>query len=148
MEDAANVGAVAADVFGQVLQAGVFAGFEPGLPAVSLGDGLDQRPVVQWAMAFAMHQTRRQLFLASNYVAENPFHAECLKAIRKLREAPGGELTHSALLKRMKIKSKDFKDLMETLLQRGDVVGLPIQTAGRSGILYRLVETVKKGERS
>jgi hypothetical protein len=102
---------------------------------------------VQWAMAFAMHQTRRQLFLASSYVAENPFHAECLKAIRKLREAPGGELTHSALLKRMKIKSKDFKDLMETLLQRGDVVGLPIQTAGRSGILYRLAETVKEGER-
>lgn len=44
-EHAADVGAVAADVLGQVFDAGVLAGFELGLPAVPLGDGLDQRPV-------------------------------------------------------------------------------------------------------
>ena len=30
---------------------------------------------VEWATEFAMHQTRRQLYLAATYVAENPFHA-------------------------------------------------------------------------
>ena len=44
-------------------------------------------PAVEWATAFAIHQTRRQLYLAASYVAENPFHAECLKLLRKLREA-------------------------------------------------------------
>jgi len=97
-------------------------------------------PAVQWAREFAMHQTRRQLFLASSYVAENPFHAECLKLIRKLREAPSQELPHSVLLKRMKMKTKDFKELVETLVQRGDVLTLPVQTSGRTGLTYRLAD--------
>ena len=44
-EHAADVGAVAADVLGQVFKARVLARFELRLPAVPLGDGLDQRPV-------------------------------------------------------------------------------------------------------
>jgi hypothetical protein len=108
-------------------------------PAISL-------PAVEWAQAFAMHQTRRQLFLASSYVAENPFHAECLKVVRKLRESPERQLQHQVLLKRMKMKTKDFKELIETLIQRGDLLAMPIQTAGRTGLIYRLAETVKEGE--
>jgi len=95
-------------------------------------------PAVDWASAFAIHQTRRQLFLAANYVAENPFHAECLKLMRKLREAPTQELPHSVLLKRMKMKTKDFKELIETLVQRGDVLAASVATDGRSGLTYRL----------
>jgi len=95
-------------------------------------------PAVEWASAFAMHQTRRQLFLAANYVAENPFHAECLKLVRKLREAPASELPHSVLLKRMKMKTKDFKELIETLIQRGDVLAASVATDGRNGLTYRL----------
>jgi len=93
---------------------------------------------VEWATAFAMHQTRRQLHLASMYVAENPFHAECLKLVRKLREAPSHELPHSVLLKRMKMKTKDFRELIETLVQRGDVSAVSVTTPGRTGIVYRL----------
>lgn len=95
-------------------------------------------PGVEWATAFAMHQTRRQLFLAASYVAENPFHAECLKLLRKLREAPGQQLAHSTLLKRMKMKTKDFRELMETLVQRGDVESVASTNGGRPGVEYRL----------
>jgi len=97
-------------------------------------------PAIEWASVFAMHQTRRQLFLAANYVAENPFHSECLKLVRKLREAPLQELPHSVLLKRMKMRTKDFKELIETLVQRGDVLAASIATDGRSGLTYRLAE--------
>jgi len=102
-------------------------------------------PAVEWATAFAMHQTRRQLFMAETYVAENPFHAECLKVVRKLREAPGQTLSHQVLLKRMKMKTKDFKELLDTLIQREEVVVAPIQTPGRTGLAYRLAG-VKEGE--
>ena len=105
-------------------------------------------PGVEWASAFAMHQTKRQLFLAGTYVAENPFHGECLKVIRKLREAPGRELSHQVLLKRMKMKTKDFKELVETLIQREEVVAAPMQTGGRTGLVYRLNGGVKEGEGS
>ena len=61
-----------------------------------------------------MHQTRRMLFMAHGHVAENPFHAECLKLIKKLREAPDQTLPHSVLLKRMKLDAKTFQGLIET----------------------------------
>ena len=103
-------------------------------------DPIISLPAVEWASAFAMHQTRRQLFLASSYVAETPFHADCLKVVRKLREAPSHELSHQVLLKRMKMKTTDFRELIQTLLQRGDVTAAPVQTAGRTGVAYRLIE--------
>jgi len=93
---------------------------------------------VRWASAFVLHQTRRMLYMAASHAAENPFHAECLKLLEKLRGAPGNELSHQVLLKRMKMKSKDFRDLIETLIQGGDLEVAEVQTAGRTGLVYRL----------
>ncbi len=96
---------------------------------------------VQWASAFVMHQTRRMLFMAAGHVAENPFHAECLKAVEKLRNAPGNELSHSVLLKRMKMDSKTFTVLVETLAEQGDIsiVHSPQSNhGGRPRLSYRL----------
>ena len=93
---------------------------------------------VAWASRFVMHQTRRMLFMAAMHVADNPFHAECLKLIQKLRDAPCQQLSHQVLLKRMKMRAKDFKDLMDTLVLGGDVVVQTIETKGRTGMVYRL----------
>jgi hypothetical protein len=104
---------------------------------------------VEWASAFVMHQTRRMLFMAAGHVAENPFHAECLKAVEKLRNAPGQELPHSVLLKRMKMDSKSFGMLVETLVQQGDI---EIATTAKPGWhirSYRLASRVNlQGETS
>ena len=104
---------------------------------------------VEWASAFVMHQTRRMLFMAAGHVAENPFHAECLKAVEKLRSAPGQELPHSVLLKRMKMDSKSFGMLVETLVQQGDI---EIATTAKPGWhirSYRLASRVNlQGETS
>jgi hypothetical protein len=107
---------------------------------------------VEWSSAFVMHQTRRMLFMAASHVAENPFHAECLKVIEKLRSAPGGEMPHSVLLKRMKMDTKAFAALIDTLCQQGDVEIVTAPTSGRFLRAYRLVggggvvnEGVKQG---
>ncbi|HNO79215.1 MAG TPA: DUF3987 domain-containing protein [Phycisphaerae bacterium] len=92
----------------------------------------------EWATRFVMHQTRRMLFMAYGHVADNPFHAECLKLIQKLRKAPDHELPHHVLLKRMKIDSKSFRDLIETLVQRGDITIESAATEGRTRTAYRL----------
>ncbi len=94
---------------------------------------------VQWATDFMLHQTRRMLFMAHNHVAENPFHAECLKLLRKLREAPQRQLAHSVLLKRMKIDAKTFQELVTTLEQQGDVLTVMQTTSGRPQRAYRLL---------
>ena len=100
---------------------------------------------VRWASQFVLHQTRRMLFMASSHVAENPFHAECLKLMEKLRAAPDHELPHSVLLKRMKMDAKTFGTLVETLTQQGDI---EVVTAARPGWhvrSYRLAGGVNLG---
>lgn len=104
---------------------------------------------VEWASAFVMHQTRRMLFMAAGHVAENPFHAECLKAVEKLRNAPGNELPHSVLLKRMKLDTKAFAALVETLEQQGDIEVITTARPGWHVRSYRLAGGVKhEGETS
>lgn len=92
----------------------------------------------RWATEFIQHQTRRMLFMANNHVAENPFHAECLRLLRKLREAPGGQLAHSVLLKRMKIDAKSFSAIIETLCQQGEIEIVSTPRAGWPVRGYRL----------
>ena len=43
-------------------------------------------PGVEWARAFATHQTRRQLYLAGSYVATTDFEGLCKRAIRFLAQ--------------------------------------------------------------
>jgi hypothetical protein len=80
------------------------------------------------------------LFMAHHHVADNPFHAECLKLVRKLREAPGQQLPHSVLLKRMKSDAKSFAMLVETLCQQGELEIVTTPRAGWPSRGYRLVE--------
>jgi len=98
------------------------------------------KAAVEWAGRVVMHQARRMLFMAQSHVADSPFHAECLKFLRKLREAPSGELGHSVLLKRMKMDAKSFLALATTLEQRGDIAIRTESTAGRPGRYYVLVD--------
>lgn len=98
----------------------------------------------EWASRLVMHQVRRMLFMAAGHVAENPFHADCLRLLKKLREAPGRSLPHHTLLKRMKMDAKSFRELIETLIQRGDIVIDAVATEGRTRTAYRLV--VSEGE--
>jgi hypothetical protein len=110
----------------------------PSSPCVGL-------PAVQWASRFVMHQTRRMLFMAAGHVAENPFHAECLKLIEKLRDAPACELPHSVLLKRMKTDAKSFAVLIETLVQQGEVEMVTRPRAGSHTRSYRWTGAVNAG---
>lgn len=102
---------------------------------------------VRWATEFILHQTRRMLFMAHSHVAENPFHAECLRLLRKLREAPERQLPHSVLLKRMKIEAKTFVELITTLEQQGDLTTVIQSTFGRPQRAYRLAGAELPGER-
>jgi len=94
---------------------------------------------IEWASQFAMHQTRRQLYLAQMYVAENPFHAECLKLLRKLKDA-GGELARNRLMRAMRCKLADFDQIVGTLLMQGDIQPVEIATKTKSAQGYRICE--------
>ena len=82
-------------------------------------------PAIEWATTFAMHQTRRQLYLATTYVADNAFHGECLKLLRRLKQSPE-PVARSELLRYMRCKAADFDQIVGTLVQQGDVVPVAI----------------------
>jgi hypothetical protein len=94
---------------------------------------------VTWATSFMVHQTQRMLFMANSHVSDNPFHAECLKLLRKLQDAPEKRLSHSILLKRMKIDAKTFQEIITTLEQQGDILTAICSTAGRPQRHYQLL---------
>jgi hypothetical protein len=93
---------------------------------------------VGWATNLVAHQTRRMLYMAAQHVADNPFDAECLKLIQKLKAAEPHELPHSVLLKRMKIDAKRFREIIDTLEQRGEITAQRVATGGRTGLIYSL----------
>ena len=92
---------------------------------------------VEWATQFAMHQTRRQLYLATIYVSENPFHAECLKLMRKLKE-DGGQMARNKLMRAMRCKMQDFDQMVTTLMTQGDIVPIEIATKTKPAMGYRI----------
>ncbi len=99
------------------------------------------KTAASWASRLVLHQTRRMLFMAQSHVADNPFQAECLRFLQKLRAAPDRVLPHGVLLKRMKMDAKSFSGLVTTLEQRGDIVVQMQATSGRTGRIYRLAES-------
>ena len=110
-----------------------------------------EQPIVdadsaRWAVQVTRHVVRQTLWRANLSLVDNPFHAKCQKVLQKLRDQPAGELPHSVLLKRMKMKARDFRDLVQTLEQRGDIHCVQQSTSGRPGMFYRLQASQRPGE--
>jgi len=112
-----------------------------------------EQPIVEtdsarWAVQVTRHVVRQTIWRASLSLVDNPFHAECQKVLQKLQKAPSGELSHSRLLKRMKMKAREFRELIQTLEQRRDIEPVRQSTSGRPGLFYRLRSRWGRGEGS
>jgi len=94
---------------------------------------------VRWASEFALHQTRRQLYLASVHVAENPFHKECLKFLNKINEASDKVMARRDLMRAMKLKAAEFDQVVLTLVQQGEIEPTVIQSSARTTQGYRAI---------
>ncbi len=92
-----------------------------------------------WASEFALHQTRRQLFLASVHVAENPFHAECLRFKKRLADAPDRIVNRRAIMRSMTVKLKDFEQIVQTLIHQEEIEPIMIPSKTKPAQAYRLL---------
>ena len=75
-------------------------------------------------------------------MAENPFHKECLKFVKKLKEHPEKQMQRQHLLKYMKCKAAEFDQIVLTLVQQEEIEPLTIQTKTRPAMGYRVVEEI------
>ena len=85
------------------------------------------------------------LFMAQNHVAANPFHAECLKFLRKLTES-GGRMGRNKLMRSMHLKMADFDQIVSTLLTQGDISPAEIPTKTKSAYGYQLASEIRHHE--
>lgn len=93
---------------------------------------------INWAWRLARHLTERQLFMAGSYVAENPFHMQCLNFIRRLRTA-GGRMPKREMLRAMHVKVSDL-EAIEQYLQSTEHIRLDFETIrGQVKTYYRLM---------
>ena len=97
------------------------------------------REAAQWASRFVRHLAARMLFLASSHVAENPFHAECLKVKRALQRSPTQCLQRQHLLRVLRCKSTDFDQIVFTLMQQGEIEFVEMRTKTKPAQGFRLV---------
>ncbi|MGD9791123.1 MAG: bifunctional DNA primase/polymerase [Phycisphaerales bacterium] len=102
----------------------------------------------RWACQLAEHQARRMLFMAGDHAAESVFDAKLQAIVRCLRQSPNGAMGHSALLKKSRVTATFFRELIDTLDQRGDILVESADTSGRPRVTYHLVEAGNEGEGS
>ena len=91
---------------------------------------------VRWGWAIVDHLTRRMLYQASMYVADNNFDAYRQKAIRYLRDYGHGSLNHGQLLRYMHIDADTFRKVIDTLTESELIVSHPL---AKGGFRYSLV---------
>jgi len=96
------------------------------------------REAATWATRFVGHMVRRMLFLASTSVAENEFHGNCLKFLRRLREA-GGQMARRELMRLMHWKVADFDQVAAALIAQGYIEAVEVPTRTKPAAGYRLL---------
>jgi hypothetical protein len=92
-----------------------------------------------WACRFVIHQTRRMLCMAQTHVAENPFHADCLKLLKRLDKEPDKMMLHIELRRHMKMDALSFQKLIQTLIVQEDIRISEKSSGGRPGTYYQKI---------
>jgi len=94
---------------------------------------------MSWSRDFVTHQAKRMLFMAHEYVSDNPFHAQCLKVVKRLRESPEQTLGRKPLLRFMHCKASELNDIVGTLIEQGRVSTVEIPSKTRAAVGYKLI---------
>jgi len=94
---------------------------------------------VEWAQQIVEWQTKRMLYMVKDHVARNEFDGECLRVMRFLKGKQ--EVAHGELLRHMRCKAKDLKDIIDALVLQEQIAVLPVESSGRGRptVVYRAV---------
>lgn len=94
---------------------------------------------MSWSRDFIIHQAKRMLFMAHEHVSDNPFHAQCLKVVKRLRESPEQTLGRKPLLRFMHCKASELNDIVGTLIEQGRIITVEIPSKTRAAVEYKLI---------
>ncbi len=88
-----------------------------------------------WAIALSNFLTRHLVKMCTRHIAESPWDAKRLEILRRIQDY-GRPIEHSDLLRMARIKSKDFQEMISSLMECGDIVYAWRSTKGRPATGY------------
>jgi hypothetical protein len=91
----------------------------------------------RWGYDLAQFLTGRMIRLVDDNVAHSAFHGQILKIKHILQS---GGLTRGELLRRARMRSRELEEILEFLLQSGDLKTEEKKTGGRIRIEFVLVK--------
>lgn len=111
----------------------VAVGRDPARPVVESGDA-------EWAIRFVRHFAGRTMEAVERHVADTETEAY-LKRLREIIRAAGREgLTKSEITRASQwLKARDRNEILDTLIESGDVKPAMRETRGRRAMVYRVV---------
>lgn len=80
-----------------------------------------RRDAAQWAVDLVDHLVRRMLWAAGRHVAADEDDAKRLRLLRAIQASGGEGISHRDALKNSHLSARAFRDVIETLLERGDI---------------------------
>jgi hypothetical protein len=106
--------------------------------------GNHEKPLItsealNWAWEVVRHQTFKMLYMARMHVAENPFHAMCLKMEQKLAASQDRAAKRSDILRHLKCKAGELDEVVESLLQQERIAKVEIPTKTKSAAGFKLI---------
>jgi len=92
----------------------------------------------KWAAALSEYLTRKMIFIAAEWVSENPFEAKRKRVLRVIRKAGDDGLTRTQLYRKTKyLQTKERTDILESLESTGEIVLERVLTGGAPRVTYR-----------
>jgi hypothetical protein len=99
---------------------------------------------VQWATSLVTYTTKRMLFMASQYVSESDFHANCQKLLRVLRQWQKSKrdawMPFWQLNRKLPWSEREHEEVRRTLVNQRKIEYAEEATGGTPKKLYRLIE--------
>jgi len=92
----------------------------------------------EWAADFAVAVIRQMLGQIEHYGSGSTDEDEMSKVMRHIRSTKEGVISHSDLLRKMKIKSKRLHELVETLVAREEIEHVEIRETRQKRKGYRV----------
>jgi hypothetical protein len=97
---------------------------------------------VAWSGAFALHQTRRMLYMARQYASESEFDARrkrLLEVLDHWRRRHGDEwMPFWKVNRKLPWSNREHEEVRDTLLHQRLIEARTTPTRGRPGLFYRL----------
>jgi hypothetical protein len=98
-------------------------------------------PAARWACELAIHNTRRMLYLADSWISEGIFDSRQKALARGIIDRGGSVTRHELCRMTQSMNKRERKDLIENMLETGQLIETAEKTATKPRLVYRLADS-------